>query len=348
MPKIVDSNEFYDLQGEVSHINKSIGVRDFLEETFYWFPYWRKYSIHHLKPLINRTNWEFLASAYFGWGINEKTLRQMKKAVKAKKPFFFLEDGFLRSLYHGGSSIPFSYKVGRSFTIDLEAPYYCGDLETDLENEIKNTSLVDQEERKEVRGVIDKIVCSRISKYNHQPVAGRLSRENDGPIVLVIGQNYGDKSLQFGGVGDDVFDRMLGDALTTGGTVYYKVHPDVIDSGRETRVDDRVHFLMEGCNPLSLLEQVDKVYVATSQMGFEALLLGKSVRVYGKPFYAGWGLTEDMLDFPRRNTQKSILDLFYATYMKYSCYVYPEESRFTTLDAVIETLCHQRKERLGF
>ena len=29
-------------------------------------------------------------------------------------------------------------------------------------------------------------------------------------------------------------------------------------------------------------------------MGFEALLRGISVTTYGQPFYAGWGLTNDL------------------------------------------------------
>ena len=33
----------------------------------------------------------------------------------------------------------------------------------------------------------------------------------------------------------------------------------------------------------------------TSLAGFEALLRGKPVTTHGQPFYAGWGLTEDIL-----------------------------------------------------
>ena len=32
----------------------------------------------------------------------------------------------------------------------------------------------------------------------------------------------------------------------------------------------------------------------TSLAGFEALLRGKPVTTHGQPFYAGWGLTEDI------------------------------------------------------
>ena len=40
---------------------------------------------------------------------------------------------------------------------------------------------------------------------------------------------------------------------------------------------------------------VDEVHTLTSLSGFEALLQGKHVVTYGKPFYAGWGLTDDVM-----------------------------------------------------
>ena len=45
-----------------------------------------------------------------------------------------------------------------------------------------------------------------------------------------------------------------------------------------------------------LLTVVDEVHVLTSLTGFEALLRGKMVICYGQPFYAGWGLTNDLAD----------------------------------------------------
>ena len=38
---------------------------------------------------------------------------------------------------------------------------------------------------------------------------------------------------------------------------------------------------------------MDRVYVVSSTMGFEALLAGKSVTCFGMPWYAGWGATDD-------------------------------------------------------
>jgi capsular polysaccharide export protein len=42
-----------------------------------------------------------------------------------------------------------------------------------------------------------------------------------------------------------------------------------------------------------LLDEVDEVWTASSQLGFEALIRGKTARCFAAPFYAGWGLTQD-------------------------------------------------------
>lgn len=344
MAKDVETSEFYELQQKVREINENFCELNFFKKILYWFPYRRKDTLFHIKPYVSRSSFEFLSEAYFGWGINPRTLSQMKRAIAKKRPFFFVEDGFVRSLYHGG--VASKYCCGRALTIDTKAPYYCGDLETDLECNIARIS-TERYNINKIHVAVKKIIDKHVSKYNHQPIAPLLPKD-DNERILVLGQNYGDKSLQFGGVQEGVFDQMIEDALSTGATVYYKVHPDVIDKNRETRTDPRVHFLRDACNPISLLEQVDRVYVATSQMGFEALLLGKPVKVYGKPFYAGWGVTEDVQEIPRRKGVKTVEDIFFATYVDYSYYLNLEESSFTSLEGVIDEILFQRKECLGF
>lgn len=89
---------------------------------------------------------------------------------------------------------------------------------------------------------------------------------------------------------------------------------------------------------------MDKVYVATSQLGFEALLCGKEVHVYGLPFYAGWGLTIDKLECSRRVKKRTLEELFYIAYLKYCHYISPETGESSTLDATIDYLIEQRKK----
>ncbi len=88
---------------------------------------------------------------------------------------------------------------------------------------------------------------------------------------------------------------------------------------------------------------MDEVYVVSSQLGFEALLCGKKVHCFGVPWYAGWGLTNDVhapLDIlnGRRNRQKSLQHLFACAYFHYACYVNPVTGQRCELEDILELL----------
>ena len=53
-------------------------------------------------------------------------------------------------------------------------------------------------------------------------------------------------------------------------------------------------------SPWRLLAGAARVYVMSSQLGYEAMLAGHRPRIFGRPFYAGWGLSEDQHRLPRR------------------------------------------------
>jgi capsular polysaccharide export protein len=62
----------------------------------------------------------------------------------------------------------------------------------------------------------------------------------------------------------------------------------------------------------ALLDVVDSVHVLTSLTGFEALLRGRAVTCHGMPFYAGWGLTRDLMQVPERRGRALTLDQLVA------------------------------------
>jgi capsular polysaccharide export protein len=121
----------------------------------------------------------------------------------------------------------------------------------------------------------------------------------------VIDQTAGDMSVTLGGACAESFMAMLRAARAENpqATIYVKTHPEV-SSGRKggylTQVqdDERTVVLRQAINPLSLIEQMDRVYVVTSTMGFEALLAGKPVTVFGMPWYAGWGSDRRPAELP--------------------------------------------------
>ena len=66
--------------------------------------------------------------------------------------------------------------------------------------------------------------------------------------------------------------------------IIVKTHPDVFSGKRQgylTEIAKKqgVTLLYDNANPIDLLQQVDRVYCVCSQMGFEALLCGKSLNI---------------------------------------------------------------------
>ena len=89
-----------------------------------------------------------------------------------------------------------------------------------------------------------------------------------------------------------------------------------------------LEIVSEPCHPHLLLKMVDAVYTVSSQLGFEALLIGKPVHCFGMPFYAGWGLTHDSKRCERRVLARadgaiSLSQLVAAALICYPRYVDP-------------------------
>ncbi len=92
------------------------------------------------------------------------------------------------------------------------------------------------------------------------------------------------------------------------------------------------------------MKYIDKVYVCTTQLGFEALMCGKEVHTFGMPFYAGWGLTTDKLKCERRTAKRTLEELFYITYIKNTHYIDPEKKCPCSIERAMEYLIELRDE----
>jgi capsular polysaccharide export protein len=80
--------------------------------------------------------------------------------------------------------------------------------------------------------------------------------------------------------------------------ILYKPHPDVEAGHRRGAIPDQrarefADAIVRGSSTAALLGGIDELHTLTSLAGFEALLRRRRVVVYGRPFYAGWGLTID-------------------------------------------------------
>jgi len=102
--------------------------------------------------------------------------------------------------------------------------------------------------------------------------------------------------------------------------------------------------VLRGTSPQAAIAAADEVHTLTSLLGFEALLRGRPVVTYGAPFYAGWGLTEDRLAFPRRSRQLSLEQLIAGALILYPAYVDPQTRLACEVETVIERLAEARAQ----
>ena len=129
----------------------------------------------------------------------------------------------------------------------------------------------------------------------------------------------------------------------------YKPHPDVEAGFRKGHVPEHLvaaldAHLVSRSDPAALIQSVDTVWTMTSLLGFEALLRGKPVTTLGAPFYAGWGLTQDLGVLPqRRRATPDILGLIHAALIDYPRYFDPVTRRACPVEVVVDRLCADRR-----
>ena len=112
----------------------------------------------------------------------------------------------------------------------------------------------------------------------------------------------------------------------------------IVDSKNIKKLKQKCIIIKENINPISLLKHFTKVYTKTSQMGFEALLVGCECICFGMPFYAGWGVTIDKSICSRREKKLTIEEIFAGAYILYTHYYNPYEKKESNIFDTIETI----------
>lgn len=249
-----------------------------------------------------------------------------------------VEDGFLRSVGLGADWIrPVSWVVdSRGMYFDARAP-------SDLEVILASCDWSDELLQRAV-ALRRRIVESGLTKYNvgngewHCPVGA-------GRVILVPGQVETDASIHHGSPqvrsNLDLLQRVR--CNNPDAYVIYKPHPDVVAGLRlqgtqEARAMDFCDELVVHVPMYQLLEKVDEVHVLTSLSGFEALLRGRKVVCYGQPFYAGWGLTQDVFPLARRTRRLSLDALVAGALILYPRYFTAQGQDGATPEAAIDDL----------
>ena len=313
-----------------------------------------------LEGFERSTGPESVPQAVVGWGHKSTADRARAYARENNLPYIALEDGFYRSLKLGADGAP-----PLSITVDPIGVYYDAKAPSEIERLLNDwQSWFTPDVQKAAQDAMTLIRFSDLSKYNSSPsfteeaaadFRVRYSVPERSRMILVVDQTAGDASVRLGGADESSFRRMLDAALLEeNAVVFVKTHPDVIagkKKGYLSEVPQNVRLVSENWAPLSFMQTFDAVYVVTSQMGFEALLINKPVHVFGVPFYSGWGLTIDHSEkgnrtvsdtFARRWAKPTVEGLFAAAVLKLSRYVNPFSGERCSAQEALEILAAQR------
>tara|TARA_R100000322_G_scaffold60379_9_gene37305 strand:- start:11622 stop:13667 length:2046 start_codon:yes stop_codon:yes gene_type:complete len=271
------------------------------------------------------------------WGQSPTAHRGEAIAARRGAGLVRVEDAFLRSVRLGRDGEP---PLG--LLLDRSGVHFDPATPCDLEQMLATSPLDDYALLSRARDAADRMRHAHISKYNAFDPGAEVPRA---PYVLVIDQTRDDASVTASGATPQTFREML--------VMAQEEHPGlrvVIKSHPETRAGHRpgyygpehavgkVSLLTDPVSPWALMEGAVGVYTVSSGMGFEAIYAGHKPRVFGKPFYAGWGLTTDENPVPRRERRLTRAQLFAAAMLEYPTWYDPYRDRLCEIEDVLGTL----------
>lgn len=271
------------------------------------------------------------------WGASPTAWRGEAMARRHGNQILRVEDAFLRSVLPGRSPGPMGRRGPIGLILDPHGMHFRPDSGSLIERLILDPDTAAQ--RGAARAAIDRLIAADLSKYNsHLP---------DQPLpepghVLVIDQTRGDASLL--GAGQGEFRDMLQAARdeNPGHRIVIRSHPETAAglrpghfSAQDLQPSD---MLCDGAvSPRELLRNAARVYVMSSQLGYEAMLAGHRPRVFGRPFYAGWGLSDDQHAFAQR-LPRPIEDLFAASHLRAPHWYDPCRDRLTDFEGALRQI----------
>ena len=270
------------------------------------------------------------------WGASPYARRGEAMAARSGATLVRVEDAFLRSVLPGRAGGAVGRRGPIGLMIDPVGLHFDADQPSRIEELASSAPALALEAQ--ARQAIRRLIDADLSKYNaHLPAPAPAPG-----YVMVIDQTRGDASLC--GAGRAEFLQMLQAARdeNPGLPLLIRVHPETargLRPGHFTATD-----LVPGeqlsdapLSPWRLLAGAARVYVMSSQLGYEAMLAGHRPRVFGRPFYAGWGLSDDQHSLPRRRPV-GIGQLFAASHMLAPVWYDPCLDRLTDLEGAIRQL----------
>lgn len=271
------------------------------------------------------------------WGNSPTAHRGLSIAAKRDAPVLRVEDTFLRSLHPGRAGEP---PIG--LNLDRSGVHFDPATVSDLEYLLTTAPLDDTHLLNRARDAMTRLRESHLSKYNAFDPS--VSPPEPG-YVLVVDQARGDASVSASTANDVTFREMLVFAQEEhpGARVVIKTHPETQSGYRsgyfsQDDANRRVTVLDTPVSPWALLDGAVGVYTVSSQLGFEAIIAGHKPRIFGQPFYSGWGLTRDEYPVPRRERVLTRAQLFAAAMILYPKWYDPFRDALCELETVLDNI----------
>lgn len=285
------------------------------------------------------------------WGQSPTASRGEAISAKRGARLMRIEDAFLRSILPGRSG-----DAAQGLLLDRSGVHFDPSVPSDLEQMLATAPLDDHDRLRRAKDVIDRLKLSHVSKYNDFDPEAALP---PAPYVVVIDQTRDDASVLASGATPSTFREMLVMAQeeNPGLRVLIKTHPETEAGHRPgyygpEHAVGKVSLVTAKVSPWALMEGAVAVYTVSSGMGFEAILAGHQPRVFGKPFYAGWGLTKDEYPVPRRTRRLTRAQIVAAALIDYPTWYDPYRDALCEVEDVLSNLEAQarawREDRAGY
>ncbi|MTE01303.1 capsular polysaccharide biosynthesis protein [Paracoccus sp. YIM 132242] len=273
------------------------------------------------------------------WGASPTAWRGRAIASRRGAGLVTVEDAFLRSVLPGRARGRTARRGPLGLLIDPFGLHFDPSRPSLIERLVTQGATAGHEQQ--ARDGIARLRALDLSKYNaHRPGLPAL----DPGYVMVIDQTRGDASLM--GAGRNRFLAMLAAARHEhpGRPILLRSHPETIQGLRPGHLvadDLRLGEILcdADISPWRLLENAHAVYAVSSQLGYEAILAGHKPRLFGQPFHAGWGLSQDEAPLPPgRRGPASVEALFAASHLLAPVWYDPCRDRLTDFDGAVDQL----------
>jgi capsular polysaccharide export protein len=243
---------------------------------------------------------------------------------QARLPIWRVEDGFIRSIGLGVHLAP-----AASLALDPMGMHYDATRPSRLETILAETAFT-SELLARAAALRAMILRHNITKYNIAGTPAPFAPSPGRKRILVVGQVEDDASIIFGAgrISTNLGLLRAVREAAPDALIIWKPHPDVQSGYRRGYVPARraaqfADVVLTQGDIRPLFAEVDALHTMTSLAGFEALLRGLPVTCWGRPFYAGWGLTTDMESLDRRQRRLTLDELVAGSLILYPRYQDP-------------------------